>query len=362
MVNINPNWMIGLFLHILKSKAFNILVGFLFGFIISIFALQTVKTQKQEYKATSKLFETHILNVNKTLLDIGNLISFQDNNEKINLYNNEHVKLVKTGLLIINDNHRKLSPSIWDSEELKKDLDKKFKTFHKAQFIYLRRIDRFIATGDIDIVKETKSKIFSELNFIASELIEYKETLLQLNPVFKANGQAITLKNTVFTALTGLFAILTLFAFGKVLFNASSEFIEEKKRKGFRVLIVDDDSDVLETIIDNCSESVNCQFIAAYNGVEALKRLGEKSYDLVISDISMPNMGGIELAKKITKAGNVPIVLMTCNSTVKLSQEVFGQNRVFYIYDKFEVLNNIEKIITNTLSEGGSGQPHRKVS
>ncbi|MBF0500363.1 MAG: response regulator [Candidatus Riflebacteria bacterium] len=66
-----------------------------------------------------------------------------------------------------------------------------------------------------------------------------------------------------------------------------------------RILIVDDDAfirDVLAMVLESENFSVDC----AENGKEALEKFTQNSeFDLVISDLNMPVMGGLELMKRI---------------------------------------------------------------
>jgi len=80
------------------------------------------------------------------------------------------------------------------------------------------------------------------------------------------------------------------------------------------IMIVEDDTfvmDIYQTKI--IKEGINV--ISAINGMEAIKKLeaGEKP-DLILLDILMPYMGGLELLKKLKedeKLKNIPVVLLT---------------------------------------------------
>ncbi len=72
--------------------------------------------------------------------------------------------------------------------------------------------------------------------------------------------------------------------------------IDPSKLKGRKILLVDDDSVNLflgKTIL----EKFNCSLDVATNGTEAVKKLDEKKYDLVLLDIYMPDISGIEVSK-----------------------------------------------------------------
>lgn len=64
------------------------------------------------------------------------------------------------------------------------------------------------------------------------------------------------------------------------------------------ILVVDDDADVREVAV-NCLESLGYRMIAAENGPAALKLLARRSpVDLLLADMAMPGMNGVELIKK----------------------------------------------------------------
>ena len=65
-----------------------------------------------------------------------------------------------------------------------------------------------------------------------------------------------------------------------------------------QILVTDDDPVIRELIVAILTEQ-GYEVSTARNGFEALKMIASIQYDLVISDISMPVMGGIEFYKKI---------------------------------------------------------------
>jgi two-component system cell cycle response regulator len=80
---------------------------------------------------------------------------------------------------------------------------------------------------------------------------------------------------------------------------------------GYKVLIVDDDPLSQKLVFALLSSKGHACDIAS-DGLEALAKMGSRSYDAVITDIVMPNMDGIVLTKKISKKYPLmPVMVMT---------------------------------------------------
>lgn len=65
-----------------------------------------------------------------------------------------------------------------------------------------------------------------------------------------------------------------------------------------RILLVDDDTSVLH-VIDNMLTRAGHQVVAVNSGREALARLGAESFDIVVTDIMMPDINGVDIALEI---------------------------------------------------------------
>ncbi|MGI5997667.1 MAG: response regulator transcription factor [Lutispora sp.] len=79
------------------------------------------------------------------------------------------------------------------------------------------------------------------------------------------------------------------------------------------VLIVDDEkeiSDLIEIYLKNDGYNV----LKAYNGLEAIKILEENEVHLIILDIMMPKMDGIQACMKIREERNMPIIMLSAKS------------------------------------------------
>ncbi len=78
-----------------------------------------------------------------------------------------------------------------------------------------------------------------------------------------------------------------------------------------KLLIVEDDKELNQVVSDYLKEN-GYQVSQCYNGVEALKRLEDDKFSMVITDVMMPQMDGFTLAEKIRNENKViPILFMT---------------------------------------------------
>jgi CheY-like chemotaxis protein len=80
---------------------------------------------------------------------------------------------------------------------------------------------------------------------------------------------------------------------------------------GLRVLLVEDDDDNRELMAE-VLESSGCEVLSASSGQDGLKTLSEHSIDVVVTDVGMPGMGGLEMARAAKAiAPKVPVVVVT---------------------------------------------------
>lgn len=91
------------------------------------------------------------------------------------------------------------------------------------------------------------------------------------------------------------------------------------------ILLVDDDLSSINALSNLLKFEYN--FEVANDGIDALEKFEKKAFDLVVTDIKMPRMDGIELLRKIRALGNkTPIIVMTGypDKTVKSESEKLG--------------------------------------
>lgn len=107
-----------------------------------------------------------------------------------------------------------------------------------------------------------------------------------------------------------------------------------------RALIVDDSS-VMRKIVERCLRQAGMdlgQVLEASNGAEALALINENRPDLILSDINMPVMDGLEFirhVKELENAKEIPIVMITTEGGEKHVLEALSLGAKGYIRKPF---------------------------
>lgn len=77
-----------------------------------------------------------------------------------------------------------------------------------------------------------------------------------------------------------------------------------------RILLVDDEKKIT-TVLKAYLQQEGFQVTTALNGIIALTLFKENTYDLIILDVMLPGMSGIEICREIRKTSSVPIIMLT---------------------------------------------------
>ncbi len=84
------------------------------------------------------------------------------------------------------------------------------------------------------------------------------------------------------------------------------------------LLLVDDHTELLEFIADDLNEDY--QITTSSNGREAIELLASEYFDLIVSDVMMPEMDGFELCQKIKEDiayAHIPVILLTAKNSIE---------------------------------------------
>ena len=122
-----------------------------------------------------------------------------------------------------------------------------------------------------------------------------------------------------------------------------------------RILVIDDEALVIESL-KKLLKKKGYDVSIAKNGLEAMQRIEEGDFDLIVSDIRMPDMNGIEIIKKIREylkrkgKGSVPEILITGYASKENLEEAKKLNVADYIYKPFNIKDFLDVIERNLSS------------
>ncbi len=132
--------------------------------------------------------------------------------------------------------------------------------------------------------------------------------------------------------------------------------MESKKHS---ILVVDDDANLLESLV-NLLKYNEFKVDFVQSGRKALEYLNNKCYDLIISDIDMPLMDGLELLDRIRKTISlrVPVILITGHVTSDYAIQAIRLGVSDFISKPLE-FNSLLKIIKTILSKKTEIEKHQ---
>lgn len=117
-----------------------------------------------------------------------------------------------------------------------------------------------------------------------------------------------------------------------------------------KVLIVDDEETLTWSMARSLSRDKDkYEVIIANNGREALNLLKKNKIDLVISDIRMPDINGLDLLVKIKKEyPQTKVIIMTAYGSSDVQKEANRRGSLYYVEKPFEI-SDIRKIIIDLI-------------
>ena len=115
-----------------------------------------------------------------------------------------------------------------------------------------------------------------------------------------------------------------------------------------RILVVEDEKH-LNRIISEAVEDEGYSVDSCYNGVEALEYLACADYDVIILDIMMPKMNGLELVRRLRSEGNsTPVLFLTARDAVADRVEGLESGGDYYLTKPldFQELMAVVRVMT----------------
>lgn len=103
-----------------------------------------------------------------------------------------------------------------------------------------------------------------------------------------------------------------------------------------KILIVDDEAQIIRVLSMACTAQ-GYRVKSASDGISALSALKNWAAELVITDLSMPNMDGVELCRAIRKQSNVPILVLSVRNQEKTKVEALDAGADDYVTKPFQI-------------------------
>jgi CheY-like chemotaxis protein len=124
--------------------------------------------------------------------------------------------------------------------------------------------------------------------------------------------------------------------------------MEDKRMK--KVLIVDDEEDMIWSLQKNLPNSkLQVETLTASSGEEALETLNHTPVDLIVTDIKMPGMSGLELLSEVnSRYPHLGVIVMTAYSSHDCETEAILRGGLSYIEKPFDI-NEMRKVISQAL-------------
>jgi len=116
-----------------------------------------------------------------------------------------------------------------------------------------------------------------------------------------------------------------------------------------KLLIVDDEPDMLKLLGMIIRDKTPYETITTNNPVEALDLVKKGGYDLLITDLKMPGLDGVEMLEAVKRLdADIPVIIMTAYGTVETAEEALSKGAFDFIskpFRKEQILFTIDKAL-----------------
>lgn len=122
-----------------------------------------------------------------------------------------------------------------------------------------------------------------------------------------------------------------------------------------RFLIVEDDKDLNNILYDYIKNKYKDALVdQVYDGIDAIIKITEHTYNLVLLDVMLPNIGGFEICKKLRETSNIPVIMLSALSDEENQLKGYNLGIDEYVtkpYSPKLVIKKIEAILSRSDQE-----------
>lgn len=126
-----------------------------------------------------------------------------------------------------------------------------------------------------------------------------------------------------------------------------------------RILIVDDDREIAN-LIDIYLKNEGFETVQAHDGAEALAKLEEQEFHLIVLDVMMPKKGGMEVCRRVRDNGAIPILMVSAKAEDMdkiLGLMTGADDYVVKPFNPLELLVRVKSLLRRAYQYVQSGAP-----
>lgn len=127
-----------------------------------------------------------------------------------------------------------------------------------------------------------------------------------------------------------------------------------------KILVVDDDPKIV-ALVKLYLERERYQVLTAGNGLQALELARQNQPDLIILDLMLPKMDGLDVTRLLTTEGNIPIIMLTAKRTEDdklIGLELGADDYVTKPFSPRELVARV-RVVLRRLRKGQANRPER---
>ncbi|VXB12467.1 Histidine kinase [Flavobacterium sp. 9R] len=350
----------------------NAIIGFL-----RELAKQELTELQKKYIDNSTIASRHLLAILNNVLDISKIEAGEMELEKEDFFFAESIDkvvkvlqpLAKQKGLRLNANIEKMTFPVFNADSLR---------IEQILFNLVGNSIKFTSKGKIDLkcevlidrptiqkilIKITDTGIGMDKSYVETIFKKFSQEDKAVTRKFGGTGLGMAITKELIALMHGEITIEsekgkgTTFNIILPLEKGNPEKIKEYKTEldvnisGLSILLVEDNK-MNRMVLQNSMQYFNCKVTEAENGIEALELLKKNTYDIILMDIQMPEMDGIEATKIIRNEFklNTPIIALTANAfktEIDNCKKAGMDDYVTKPFDEFLLIETIAKLTVN---------------
>jgi two-component system KDP operon response regulator KdpE len=110
-----------------------------------------------------------------------------------------------------------------------------------------------------------------------------------------------------------------------------------------KILVVDDERQIVR-VLRASLQSSGYQVTVAGNGIEALRRFGADRPDLIITDLAMPEMNGLELTQAVRRSAQTPIIVLSVRDGDAMKVQALDEGADDYLTKPFSMSELLARV------------------